>query len=257
MRLSTCLILTLGLLGHAGCGRTTFEQTSEALPGSIPVVRETAPVRPLEAEDISLFLSVIRHLPGQQPPEFVESDLIPLQSAQQLDLAVTQMRASIRHALTAERQVAAWDQQLELKRAFQSLAVAPLEFANLMLRISCAWSAWQVGQERPLDEARELLDFRISQLMQELHFYPAEESLDRKQLLEVLEELVMLSEFVRLLEQVPPASLQAVADAQAELRKVLPKTSLREEFAHYVDSQSRILRAGYQTDSSPIPAARP
>jgi len=248
MRIASLLILVPGLLlCGAGCSRSDSGHISETVPETVPAMTEPLSADPLSVNEISLFLSVVRQLPGQRPPEFVESEMVPLQFEQQLGLAVMQMRESIRRAITAQRQVAAWNHQLELKQAFQGLSVDPLEFANLMLRISCAWSAWQVSQERSLPEAREMVDNRITQLMQEFRLHDGQEHLqDRKQLLELLEELVTLSEFVRLLEQVPPASLRVVASAESELRQILPETTLREKFAHYVDSQARILRASYQ-----------
>jgi len=235
----------LGALCLAGCGQKPAAAPQAEIPVTAPSVRSISQT-PLTQKEISKFFSVIQQLPDQQPPEFVESDLPRLASAQQIDRAVEQMRASIRRAVTPERQAAEWDQLPPLKHAFAKMNVEPVEFANLMLKISCAWSAWQIGQETTLSEAREQLDLRTSQLIEQAQQLPDEVSaLERRELLDTLEELVVLTEFLQLLEQVPAESLPAVAAAQVELRRVLPASSLREEFSRYLDRQSRILRTGY------------
>lgn len=248
MRLPVALLLFSLLVGQ-GCSQTK----TDSADASIPVQHtQSSPGSGTDSfltpHEIALFLNVVRHLPDQQPPEFVESEVIPLKSTTNIEQAVQVTRASIRNAITAERQVTEWEQSLPLKRAFHELQVEPAEFARLMLKISCAWSAWQIRQERPLLEACEQLDARIAQLtLQAQHLPDFADPPEERELLGVLEDLVVLSEFLRLLEQVPAQSLQAVAQAQAELRRVLPESSLREEFARYLDAQSRILRAGFET----------
>jgi len=241
------VLLTAGILLGQGCARTPLDQMAES---EIRVREQStaASEAALTPSDIALFLKVIQHLPGQQPPEFVESEMIPLQGTHRLDQSVHQMRMSIRDAVTAERQVAEWEQQLPVKRTFVELGVDPHQFAQLMLNISCAWSAWQIRQERPLPEARQQLDTRIEQLMSQARQLPdSVDPIEEKELLNVLEELIVLSEFLRLLEQVPAENIDIVAQARSELRQILPESSLREEFSRYVDSQSRILRAGFES----------
>jgi len=246
-RFSFRLMPGIGLLGAlclTGCGHEPAAPQAE-IPIAVPAATSISQT-PLTREEISKFLSVVQKLPDQQPPEFVESDLPRLASAEQIDRAVEHMRSSIRRAVTPERQAAEWSQLLPLKHAFAEMNVDPVEFANLMLKISCAWSAWQIGQETTLPDAREQLDLRTSQLIEQAQQLPEGVSaLERRELLDLLEELVVLTEFLQLLEQVPAESLPAVAAAQAELRRVLPASSLREEFSRYLGQQSRILRTGY------------
>lgn len=235
-----------GLLCLFGCARSGSED-GIGKSVDVPVMLNDLPAGDLLGQhEIAAFLAVLQRLPGQQAPEFAESILPRLTSVERLDTAVIRLRQAIRDAVTPERQVMEWQESPELQRAFASMQVNPLAFANLMLQISCAWSAWSVEQETSLSTAREQLDGRVVQLWEQLHSAAVPVgSIEQLQLLETLEELITLTEFLRLLEQVPPENVTAVAAARDQLQAVLPDSALADEFTKYLRSQSTILRAGY------------
>lgn len=200
----------------------------------------------LTAEEIAAFLEVVQRLPRQQVPEFAGADLPRITSTEGLEAALLEYRLAIRSGLSPGHQAERWAKDSELQAVFQTMRVSPIAFADLMVRISCAWSARQIQEELSLAQARHQIDEHIARLAAALEKVPSSDVLDQ---LESLELLVARSEFLRLLEQAPPSSIQAVASAHSDLQAIMPKTDLARELRETLEAQSKILRVGYSASN--------
>ncbi|WP_139228273.1 hypothetical protein [Planctomicrobium piriforme] len=179
----------------------------------------------LTDRDVDTFLKLLQRLPGGQAPEFAECDLPTLNGGPQLPQEVEELRQAMRLALLPERQVQHWQSSASLQTAFERLHVDPQAFAALTLRVSCAWSALTIPVETRTIETRRRLDLQIIELTRRLERETGT-GWECSQKRQVLEELVALSEFLRLIESVPEQSLQTVAAHQTALRDVLPPSTL-------------------------------
>lgn len=234
-----CLIVAACL---TGCSGGTVDHQAASLPQVSTERSSLVSSWGLSPEEIAAFLEVVQRLPRQQVPEFAGAELPRITSTEGLESALETYRLAIRSGLSPGHQSEMWAKDSELQVAFQSMNVSPIAFADLMVRISCAWSAWQIQEELSLGQARQQIDEHIARLAATLEKVPSADVLDQ---LESLELLVARSEFLRLLEQVPSQSVQAVVTARRDLQAIMPKTDLASELRSTLEAQSKILRVGY------------
>jgi hypothetical protein len=214
--------IALGLgavISLTGCGRATPPRPSnEVVEIFVP---HTSFHTPVSQDEVALFLNVIRHLPNEKTPQFAELLLPSLTATEDLPEQIRCMQQDFRNALQPKLQASFWKSQPDLESAFAQINVDPEAFAKLTLRISTAWTALTVAEETRSREVRLRLRMQIDQLVSEIETKRFEHD-DHHQQLRVLEELVALSEFLSLLDQVPEDSLKTVERFQGELRQILP-----------------------------------
>ncbi|WP_437186209.1 hypothetical protein SH668x_003353 [Planctomicrobium sp. SH668] len=235
--------LFASLLFFAGCAQSASEQ-EVSLPVTLSAEQLDEEIRrPLTAEEVHSFLLVLSKLPGKTAPSFVESELPRLDSAIHLDSQVPALRASIQGALSPTQQVESWKKDRDLQQAFTQIKLRQPAFAMLMIRISTAWSAMKIGETVSLESAAVPVETRINQLISEINgVAPYYDPDKHAELLQSLEQLVMLSEFIRILRMVPESSVQLMKETRGELEQVLPQSPFSRDFLKLVEAQAAILR---------------
>lgn len=240
-------LVAAGCLIVSGCGsrQGTEPQAASADPGS--AIRTKPLSIPLTDEEVTAFLKSLEILPGGQAPPFFSSELPRLEQGNDLESAVLQLRSSIRQAIDPEFQGRCWNDDPAKRAAFQRLRLEPGAFASLVTRISCAWCVQTLSRDIPVRQVRRQIDERAQELVRLLQRPAAEVTAwEQEQLLRCLEDAVALSEFLRLLEEVPPESLQTVTRHREELRCVLEHSARWPLAAPAAPPGSGIVPAGYQ-----------
>jgi len=213
------------ILAVSGCGaKSESPQTVQQIP---VVQRDPASAnlsRPLTPAEIEQFLLIISQLPGGQAPEYLPVEFAGLTSGTTLPAQIEQYRQAIRRAISPARQAAQWQQQPLLRSHLEQTGCSMEEFADLMLRVSSAWSASVVTSQATSPDIQQGIQQQIEQLQLELQ-RPDAKGFEAEQKLRILEELVAFSEFTRLLQQVPAESLLSISRARRELSQVMPESS--------------------------------
>mgnify|MGYP001358296650 CR=1 FL=1 len=238
---------TIGLTLGVGCsqgpeGPQSVELRTVAAAHSTAEHSTIVSTWQLTPEEIRAFVDVVQRLPGKQVPEFVGADLPRLTSSRGLEAAIQEYRHAIRLGVSPGHQSEMWAKNPALQVAFQEMGISPMAFADLMVRISCAWSSWKIQGELSVSQVRQQLDQHIARLAASLEQSAPPDLQDQ---LESLELLVGRSELLGLLEQVPRESIKAVASARDELRPIMPSDDQTRQLAEDLKTQARILRVGY------------
>lgn len=246
-------VLLLCLL-PAGCSREQ-SQTSEAPTQSVHRPSTTLG-DPLTEQELETFLAVLDALPGKQAPEFeplAQATASDQYSANQL---VEVYREEYRAMFDASRHGARWRKNDEMTKTLSRYDVTPEDFAALMIRTSCAVTAGAISPQVDLRRVSADADAQVARLVEHLTgLDDAPRTPDvverRREALEALQNLVAFSEFTRILQNVPAASLELVARHRSRLAGHLPQTGSMEGLEQAINSQ--IVPAGFEQD----PASQP
>ena len=245
-------LIGLVCLGGVGCG--------ESEPGpAVAKVRPAIAVQPLSApltaSEVETFLAVVKALPGEQPPEPAPPSplRIPPQHPPRECLAL--WRAHIREQLDPQQMAVNWKHGGRVHEILADHQVDPTAFASLMSRISAAWVSRSLeGGGTDLDKesrsAENRMEIAIRQIeeidrrSQGLRDVPSQWMARREALLESVQELVSLSEFLRLMKSVPPESRQLLDARRSDLVALLPAVNGDTPFERRDDR--RIVPTGFE-----------
>lgn len=246
--------LSVGLVIFAclGCSQSEPKPAAARVRHSIAVKPLSAP---LTSAEVGAFLQVAKALPGQQPPE--PSLPIPLQirAGQPPRECLALWRAHIREQLDPERMAGSWKHGDRIQTILAEQEVDPTAFASLMSRISAAWVSRSLEgggvdlekESRSAENRAELAIRQIEEIDRRskgLREIPAHWLTRREALLDSVQELVSLSEFLRLMRSVPPASRQVLDARREDLAALLPPVSAESPFERLDDR--RVVPTGFE-----------
>lgn len=178
----------------------------------------------LTDREIESFLAVMSKLPGSEDAfGSFEQPLPRLDRDAPLRQAIEQLRTTYREQLQPAALASNWVPSPKLHSVLKEHRINPGAFTGMLLRLSSAWSAANLSRHQPVASLQERLQKQIQECRLRCE-HPSFKTTgwEREQLLSALEEAVILSEFLHLMEQIPPASLEAVARHETQLRRVLP-----------------------------------
>lgn len=223
-----------------GCSRQQSETTQAPTPSAHQASSTLSD--PLSEQEVRTFLAVLDTLPGNQAPEFE-----PLSQATVSDrLSAAQLvefyRQEYRAMFDASRHGARWRKNDELMATFARHNVTPEDFASLMIRMSCAIAAGTISPQVDLNQIGANTDAQVAGLVKDITRMDAGPRTQdvvngRRQAVELLQNYVAYSEFVRILQEVPPASRELVARHHSRLAGHLPQTGNLDNLEHASDPQ--------------------
>ena len=239
----------------AGCGK------SEPPAQAAAVVKVRSPGTPLTAEDMRLFLTVVRSHEGSMIPEFTppddDADAVD-HTAPARELAAA-FRDQFRRLFNDRRQGAVWERDRRWARALAGRNVSPVEFAGLVRHVSCAIMRVRLEARVDIDDlvaqARRQYDDALRRMI-ETEGVPAGErsrssTFSRTQSVIRLGRAVALLEFAEMVRQVPEESCEVVRRFSKEIKPLLPAGSHEEllgELEKLVnDSDGEVQQAVYET----------
>lgn len=244
-----CVLMTLG-----GCGAA--EQGGGELVDAPPAIElrqtEVDWSRPLTADELKKFFLIVNELPQRQVPTFVYAETHqPAADPNRLEEYVSGLRQKYRSAIDPAWQGKQWQNDERLAMSFERLHIDPEAFASLAIRVSVASSAAAIRGEIPILATQRKLREELEKLSFELqHPAPDASSLQQKQQLAAVQEIVALSEFLDLLSLVTDESLVTIRAHAKELSKYLPQDSVTARFEQYYDSTPQVIRMGQTTNYS-------
>ena len=245
-------LIGLLCLGGFGCGK------SEPGPAVVKV-RPSMAVQPLSAPltatEVETFLAVVKSLPGGQPPEPAPPTPLRVPPGHPPRECLTLWRAHIREQLDPQQMAGNWKHGGRVHEILAEHEVDPTAFASLMSRISAAWVSRSLeGGGTDLDKESRSADNRmeiavrqieeIDRRSQGLAEVPGQWVARREALLENLQELVSLSEFLRLMKSVPPESRQVLEARRSDLVALLPSVNGDTPFERRDDR--RVIPTGFE-----------
>lgn len=231
-RLAAPVLLTVVVSGAiSGCGASPEPAVESA---QVPVTHavtqavlsESAGVAtvvgtPLTADEITLFLQILRQMPDGKSPVFTPEELPELRPGRDLPDQISRLRNTIQSALAPQRLAARWQTDPQVSMALQQQEMDAVSFAELTLRVSCAWSTLLIAPDTRSFDAVQDVEREIAELTLELQS-PPESWFEADQKRQSLESLIAFSELINLLAQVPESSRLMVARCGQELRHVMP-----------------------------------
>lgn len=197
---------------------------------------------PLTEDEVATFLKVIDDLPGGTVPEFEPLSQVTASDRLRAEQLADIYRQEYRAMFDASRHGERWRKDGRLMQTFERFHVEPEDFAALMIRMSCAVAANAISSRVDLSAASERAEDQLRQTISRIDRIdaapPTADRQPRRQpLLEALQELVALSEFSRILVNVPQASRDVIARRRGELLQHLPETGSVELFERTVESE--------------------
>lgn len=234
------VFVTLLCLLAVGCSR----QESGTAQAPTPTARQPSKTLsdPLTDQEVRTFLAVLETLPGKAAPEFLPLSQVTasdrLTAAQLADL----YRQEFRAMFDAARHGGRWRKSDQLMETFADNEVTPEDFAALMIRMSCAVAAGKINSQIDLRQVSANADAQVARLVQDIGrldraLRTKEVIAARRQALDMLQNYVAYSEFTRILQQVPAASLEVVARHRPQLDGHLPQTGNLEQFEQTIEPQ--------------------
>ena len=240
------------ILACFGCGES---ESKPAVAKTRPTVTSAPLSAPLTAPEVEAFLEIVKALPDQQPPEpSLPSPLqIPPKHPPRESLAL--WRAHIRERLDPAHMASHWKHASRVYGILAEHDVDPAAFASLMSRISAAWVSRSLegggtDLEKESRSAENRIELAIRQIeeidrrSQGLREVPAHWRSRREALLEGVQELVSLSEFLRLMRSVPPESRQVLDARRDDLAGLLP--SVNGELPFERRDERRVVPTGFE-----------
>lgn len=232
-----------------GCDRLW----GQAEPGA-----NTSPAQTLCAADLDRFLAVVQSnadamIPEFEPPEEV-AELNYGRPARDL---VEECRRQFGHVFDIERQARIWQNEERWSRAFAKHSVSADEFAQLVLRVSCAVMRVRIDArvelERVIDSARHEAA-EICETMDAIDDIPESERgqsdlFIRGQSALRLARLTALIEFAEMVRQAPDEDCALVRKYAAKLKPLLPSGSsddLLAELKALAEPRTEIVPAGFE-----------
>jgi len=199
---------------------------------------------PLTSEEVATFLHIVKQLPDNKVPQFdAQPHGIQTQGHTPRQYAA-QLQQHYRGAINIEQQGQQWDMAPELSSRFEELGVDPMAFCSLATRVSCAWSAQAVRQKLPIKRTQRQLNERLHYYLTRIETEPLAHE-DILYLIDVMEETIALSEFLRIIESVPETSTNAVIANASELSALLPETNSVARFEQHLESTPKVMRVGH------------
>lgn len=242
----------LVIIACLGCGRSEPKSPVARVRPSIAVQPITAP---LTSAEVETFLQVVKALPDQQPPEPSSPAHLQIPAERTPRERVALWRAHIREQLDPRRMADSWKHGDRIRSILAELEVDPTAFASLMSRISAAWVSRSLDgggadlekESRSAENRTELAIRQIEEIDRRskgLREIPAHWRTRREALLEGVHELVSLSEFLRLVRSVPPASRQVLEGRREDLAVLLPVVTGDSPFERRDDR--RVVPTGFE-----------
>ena len=227
--LSVCVVVLTCL----GCNRAESEPTMTKVGPSIAVQPLSAP---LTSAEVEAFLQVVQALPDQQSPEPSLPAPLHLAAGRSPRESLALWRGHIREQLDPQRMADSWKHGARVHKILAEQQVDPVAFASLMSRISAAWVSRSLEgggadlekESRSAENRAELAIRQIEEIDRRsvgLREIPAHWLSRRAALLDSVQELVSLSEFLRLIRSVPPESREVLDLRREALAALLPAVS--------------------------------
>ncbi|HWL08834.1 MAG TPA: hypothetical protein VNQ76_10535 [Planctomicrobium sp.] len=254
-RLAGSVLLAMAV---SGCGTGQEQGTESALiPVKHAAVSESVEVTsivsmPLTLDEVSLFLHILRQMPDGKSPTFAPAELPELRPGRDLPEQIARLRHTIQTALAPQRLAAHWQTDQQVALALKQLDMDTVSFAELTVRVSCAWSTLLVPSETRSLDAAQRVDREIAGLTLELQS-PPESWFEADQKRQSLESLIAFSELINLLAQVPESSRLTVARCGHELRPVMPESGWISQAAAPKSTVKSTVNSTVQ--HSPMPSA--
>lgn len=218
-----------------------------------PIRTEFDRTAPLSADDVSKFLSSIKQLPNKQIPEFTPLNEIPSPKNLAASEHVEQLRKKLDRQLDPRLQSSRWRHDPQLVQSLKQAGYTPEDFADILVRVSCAFSALALNEELNLAEIHTNASEKLKKTIENLDTIASFKSaLTREQqqikanLESQLLQWVGLVHFSELLQTVPQASLQAVAAHRKELKHLLPESPVPDGLKKSKEFFSEIIPTSYE-----------
>lgn len=255
-RLALCLICAL-----TGCGGSDDVRES-----ATPVARRASASfeAPLSEQDVRTFLEIVRRLPAGKAPEFEPlasesiDDRLPAQAL------VSTYRREYRRLYDPVEQGSRWRRNSQLMAVLTAHGMESEAFAALMARLGCALAAGTINSRMNLSEAAEKADRLLDDLITRIDEWDERAAQGivsssnvaprRQPLVDQLKDLVALSEFSRMLLNVPAESCAAVERHRQELAVHLQESKDVGFFERTLDAEAVIVPVRFEKPGpSPSP----
>ena len=209
--------LTTAAVVLCGCGASTGDVARVDGASSL----EEVVAGPLSEQTVRAAAAVIADLPAEGRPHFQPAlHEITTAGRRGRDLAEA-YRRQFREALNIAEQTGQWRSDAAVAAACGRHGIAVEEFARTLMRIGCAHHAAEVGGRVDLGGIRARTKTQIASLCDRVD--AAGDELTRRTLCNSLSSAVALDTYLTLLDRVPQASEDLVAERRAELSEILPK----------------------------------
>lgn len=246
------LLTGLVVFACLGCGQTESKPAAARVRSSIAVQSLSAP---LTSAEVEAFLRVVKALPDQQPPEPSLPAPLRIPAGRPPRECLVLWRAHIREQLDPQRMADSWKHGARVQAILAEQEVDPTAFASLMSRISAAWVSRSLEgggvdlekESRSAENRAELAIRQIEEIdrrSEGLREIPAHWLTRREAHFDSIQELVSLSEFLRLIRSIPPASRQVLEERRVDLAALLPPVSAESPFERLDDR--RVVPTGFE-----------
>jgi hypothetical protein len=199
---------------------------------------------PITANDLALFLAVVKSHPKKQVPEFAQLDSIPPVDD---TLAGPDLAAEYRQRLRRLFDPRVQGEQLANDPVWSGLLrqrqLDPAQFASLVLRLSCAVTRHQLAARHDLPRLSQSAEARIAAHLADIQKTDAtppaqwtnELTFSRTRSVVQLSQAAALAEFARLLESVPAPTRDIVDKHFDAIRPLIPAESGEQAFAELAE----------------------
>lgn len=247
------LLPALSALLLWGCGGSDTE-----MPTTTPVAvrAEASQESPLTEADVRTFLAIVQDLPQGKVPQFQPLAAAAIDDRLPADTLATVYRREYRRMFDPVEQGRHWRRDSQLTSILSGHELTPEEFAALLTRLGCTVAAGTVSSRFDLADAAAKADEQLQEIIARINEWDsgaASGSISavsapqhRQSLVDQLKHLVALSEFSRVLLEIPPESLKAVAQHRQALAEHLPQAGNLQLFERNFDGEAVMVPVNFE-----------
>jgi hypothetical protein len=242
--------------GLAGCSDARVPQPRDADPqGPSPLGKLVKLSSPVTEDELQAFLKLVRQLPEGEYLEFqpVRTPLPTAPTGTPSEL-VARWRTEFRSGYDPRRQAQQWRRDPELARVFAESGADPEAVAGFLVRMSSALVRDAVSSQVDLRDVARRAELQIAELSRQLDDVAAPDDpsggttstayvQDYALLVDGLRETTAFSEFVRLVQAAPEASLAVVRQHRDELSRYQPPQEIVAQFERRLETDAVVVPA--------------
>jgi hypothetical protein len=222
------LALPLLLLLAFGCSSESVETAA------VPIASDqqsSESSNGLSDAEITDFLMIVRELPGGEFPEFEPAGVPRVQPEQEPESAILAWRTAYRRSCEPAQLAQSWQGERNIAGVLARRGYSPEEFAHLVRRISLSITADSLADRIDFSTAHQHVEEQIAEMTQAIHQldvapdvnWTVQDRLHRREaMMLALQETTALSEFLRLLSDIPEESRLVAQRRRTELESFLP-----------------------------------
>jgi hypothetical protein len=240
-------LLCLTLL--AGCASEAPE--SDAMP--VADAQQSAELNGLADHEVTDFLTIVRDLPGGEFPEFEPDGIPSMLAGEEPEAAILVWRVAYRQSCDPRNLARSWAGDQEIQNVLNRRGYSPEQFADLVRRISLAVTAEALEDRMDFASAQREVEEQLLEMSQAIHQFDVvpdpslteqEQRTRREALMLALQDTTALSEFLKMLAEMPANAREVAQRRRADLAPHLPEegTSVS-QFERYFESDAQIVPA--------------